>query len=284
MSDKFTKYSIYNRETGEILNDLTRKEKKTLDVMQSKINVVTKKKNDSEISNYINEILGSFNHLYYNNLIDKEYIFRFIYLCTYINYKGYVELGQAKKQNKLATKKDLFEIFNNLSRREIYNTINYFTENELIVEEIDGYIKINDKIINKGKLRSKKNVTRIFNETVQELYSSATPKEHKKLSLLIKILPFINFHYNVLCTNPEEENVKLIKQINLTELASLLGYSTTQRLKKDLFDLKVKDENVIMINLQSNKNMIYVNPRIYYKGNNVNYLNSLILQFDMGNN
>ena len=46
----------------------------------------------------------------------------------------------------------------------------------------------------------------------------------------------------------------------------MLQYSTTQKLRKGLMDLKVNGEPVIMISKINNKDMLVVNPKIYYKG------------------
>lgn len=235
------------------------------------------KKSETEFSQYIDENCGNFYFNYYNKYEVNQYIFRYMYLCTYMNYDGYLELGNAKGEGRLVLKKDLFEMLN-LSERECYNTINYLVENGLL-DISDKYIKVNSEICIKGKINKKKEVVRMFNNAIQEIYKKALPKEHKKIALLIKLLPYVHFDKNVICENPNEEYEELIKPLNLTQLANILNYSTTQKLKKGLMNLKVNNEFVIMISKVNNKDMIVINPKVYYKGNKLNEMKGIISLF-----
>ena len=60
-----------------------------------------------------------------------------------------------------------------------------------------------------------------------------------------------------------------------------MGYSTTQKLKKGLMDIKVKGQPVIMISKINNKDMLVVNPLIYYKGNDLKTMEGIINLFKM---
>lgn len=59
----------------------------------------------------------------------------------------------------------------------------------------------------------------------------------------------------------------------------MLQYSTTQKLRKGLMDLKVNGEPVIMISKINNKDMLVVNPKIYYKGGNIEKMEGIINLF-----
>ena len=74
---------------------------------------------------------------------------------------------------------------------------------------------------------------------------------------------------NVICRNATEDFMELVDYYTLTELADELSYSSTQKLKKGLMDIKVKGQPVIMIAKINNKDMLVVNPLIYYKGNDL---------------
>ncbi len=110
--------------------------------------------------------------------------------------------------------------------------------------------------------------TRIFIEPMRELYKSVEPREHKVLSYLLQILPFINTKYNVLCSNPDETELEFIDTLNLTDLCHLVSYGTSgmTRLRNNLEQFTVCGEPVFRIGKVNNKRCICINPRLYYGG------------------
>ena len=287
MNNKLTDYIVCDSKTGEYIQNLTVDEVEMLKdnyttANISKINDSNVRESENLFYQYIKETCGGFYFHYYNKMDINQHTFRFMYMCTYMNYKGYMELGNAKDEGRLCVKKDLIEILK-LGKTETYKTINYLLDNNLITIDKNEYVKINTNICVKGKLNNKKEVVRMFDDGIKEIYKNSLPKEHKKLALLIKILPYVHFDLNVICSNPNEEYPELIKPITLTELTKILDYSTTQRLKKGLMTLKVNNEYVIMITKISNKDMIVVNPKIYYKGNQLDKMEGIINLFKIAN-
>lgn len=247
-----------------------------------KVETRTKTKSKDDFYKYIDEKCGSFYFNYYDELESNQYIFRYIYLCTYLNYDNYLEFGNSKGDNKLMKKKDLFEVLK-LSEKETYRTMKYFIDYNLMNIKDDN-IKINRKICVKGKLREKdKSVVRVFDKAIQEIYNNSLPKEHKKLSLLIKLLPYVHFDMNVICKNTSIKNPSLIEPLTIGELSSLSGYSSNQKLKKGLMELKVNGEHVVMITKIANKDMVVINPKVYYKGNNIGEMQGVINLFKIIN-
>lgn len=283
-----SKKAVIDTETGELKGFLTNEQLFEFEKSNNPVSFTNSEynpKSKNELYKYIDENLGNF-YFMLNKIKDVEYKFRFAYLCTFMNYKGYIELGSAQKEGSLAVKKDLHEILTNLSRAERFNTIKYLEENELIGYN-KGYVVINNKYCIKGRTTRKqvKGAVRMFESGIKELYKNATPKEHKKLDLLIKLLPYIHFDMNIICENPKEENIDNITPYTLTQLAKLLEYTTTRRLKDNLFNLTIGEEQAIMIaSLGDKKNIIIINPKLYYRGNNIERLKAITDLFRIGKN
>lgn len=279
-------YILVDTKTGEDKGFLTYKEIKYLDdhrnngYVKMNDNIKKLKENKTDIQNLIEVQFGSFYFCKDKFLSKKDYIFRFLYLCTYMNYKNYIELGNGTNECRLIKKRDLSEIFYNLSRMEVYRTIKFFEENNMIKYDDNGLILVNNLFCVRGKCKAKGKI-RIFDNTIKELYENTSSKEHKKLGLLIELLEYLNFNYNIVCKNPNEENPKLIEPLTLSELAKILGYSRSQRLKDALFNLRISEEKVIMIAKFDNANMVIVNPRVYYKGTKYADLKGIITLFEI---
>jgi hypothetical protein len=174
--NKVTRYAVIDTNSGEITQYLTTEEKNSLDSKytsaspngESKLNDDNCRKNSDLFYMFIEEMCGNFYHNYYNNVVQHKYIFRFLYICTYMNFKNYIELGNSKGENKLANKKDIQEILK-LKDQQFYETYNYLIENKLILDD-EGYIRINSEFCNKGKLIKNNGVVRMFNNAIQYLY------------------------------------------------------------------------------------------------------------------
>ena len=225
---------------------------------------------------------GSFYFNFYNRFdeMENQYLFRFIYLCTYMNYDNFLSNG-----NRLLREDDLFDILL-LGKTECYKTKKIFVDKGLIIINDNKTILVNKNLCKKGKINKTKSieVVRMFNNAIQELYKKSRPKEHKRLALLIKLLPMINLRFNIVCKNPCEESIENVQPYTMAELCETLGYDKTHqsRLKRDLFKLTINDELVIGIFEKGNGKAIYVNPLLYYKGTKLEDVNSLISMFKVG--
>lgn len=239
--------------------------------------VIITKENQSEFQKRLLDTYGSFYFNFYKRLsIEGQFLFRFIYLCSFMNYDNYLSNGR-----RLLRESDLQDMLL-LGKSEYYKTKDYLLEKDLISIDADGLISINSKYCKKGKINKTKvvEVIRMFNNSIQELYQKALPREHKKLAILLDILPYINYKYNIICYNPTEENIELIKPIKMPDLCEMLGYdrSNSSRIKKQLFSLRANGEKVIGLWQVENVDALLVNPRVYYKGgedSGLDYLEAL---------
>lgn len=239
--------------------------------------IMRKKDEQSEENKKIAELFGSFFFGFYSRFpnVDRQFIFRFLYLCSYMNYDNYISDGK-----RLIKERNLEELFG-LSKRECQTTKMVFLNNDMIEVTDKGYILINPNICKKGDTIVRRNieVIRMFQDSIKELYRRALPREHKKLGLLVAILPYINHKYNVLCSNPEEEYIELVRPISMKQLCDIVGFDATNssKLKKQLLSLRVNRENVVMLCEKECGKAIFINPRVYYKdmGSELDYLEDM---------
>ena len=277
--------TLIDNETGEIILDDYKLDINDLKDKLESNDSLDKRKSNDEFYRYLDEELGSFYFLFYSlidNGIEPQYIFRFIYLCCYMDYKNRLLFGSAKEENRFMTEQDMEEVLK-LGKREYQKTKKSLIEHKLIKINKDNTVSINKKHCIKGDIpKQKKNdKVRMFEKGIKEIYENSNPREHKKLNILIQILPYINMQYNIICKNPYVENREEIKPITLTELTELVGYKNTFRLKKDLFKLRVAGQQVVMIVETDEGKFITINPKAYYKGTRVEGMKWLVDAFSI---
>lgn len=193
---------------------------------------------------------------------------RLMFLSTFLNYDGFL----AHDNRRAISKKNVASLLN-LTQSTFKRFWLQMTENEILKEE-NGLIYLNSAIFNKGKTdRLDSAMTRICVEGVRSLFEIADVKSHKTLSYVFKILPFINIQYNIACHNPQETDINKIQHFTLGEFCDMVGYdrSKTKRLMKDLFECTFDGKNAMRyvsdkFDMQTWR--IFVNPKIYYAGNN----------------
>ena len=251
------------------------------------IEVVNREKSEYEVLQ--NEIMGKFHFNIYKDLLsidlEPQYLTRFVYLCCFLDFND-SKVKWGKSNNKDALVKDLGLIWG-LSERECRNTKNALIEKVLITINEDKTISINKKYAFKGK--GKKNMrgsVKMFDNGFKEIYEQATSKEHKRLGILIKILPLVNYKWNLVCTNPEETDKDKIIPLSLKDLCRVVGYdeNNSNKLKRELLKVEVSGNSVICIHTMKNGNIISINPKVYYKGNSIEALEYLCTLFDIAMN
>lgn len=222
---------------------------------------------------YLQEQFGNFVHSRYDALLqrtnyDTATAFRFIYLCTYMEYDtGYI-LWKGKRINShyLA---DIFGVHKNT----ITNIKKKLFECELIFEDKDQYIYVNMDYCYRGDISNNKQYrqqcTRIFNDGIQSLYNNASDfRDHKMLGKLLLLLPYVNVYHNVICLNIKEKDWDKLEIPNSAQMDQIMHVSlnNNQKQMKRLMDIEVNGEPAVLTIKHKNVHMYGINPRIYYGG------------------
>ncbi|WP_195382539.1 hypothetical protein [Blautia wexlerae] len=213
-----------NLTTGELLGEgifMSKEELKRKQEAQIKrINYAHLMNNRSEFQTHISSNFGSFYFNNYMKLLTKlknnpALLFRFLYLCTYANYDGYLKYGL--NSSLYMKENDFGEVFK-LSKGMVTKLKKELYDNKLIKKYEDGRIAVNNDYYSRGKLYlgDMLNSSRVFDNGIRELYLNSNPREHKRIGVIVPLLPYLNRFYNILCENPLEKDENYIKPLTLT--------------------------------------------------------------------
>lgn len=255
----------------EIVNyaeKLSGTDEKTL-VSEEKRKFLEKLNNRNEFKQYIKNNYGSFFFNYYKEVLDMlkpQYLTRGLYLSCYLGYNGLLIADNPTRTIPLY-EEDLQRILG-LSRTETFRTKKELIDCGFLTINEDKTMMVNSKYCIKGELnkKSKTEKVRMFTDSIKEIYINSKPTEHKKLSLLFRLLPYVNLRWNVVCQNIEEEVRECIKPYTLKTLCEKLNQSHITKFKKDLTSITVGGKPVVIISTVMDKTKITINPKVYYKG------------------
>ena len=282
--------------TGEVvtLGDIEAglmKESAQVEARKQKGNEIRKSKEGFSV--FIDENFGSFFFNKYNKTLDKFMVdgkyesamaFRFLYLCTYMDYDNKLRFGCnfRGKERAFMVEKDLQEVLG-LSERETRNTKKFLLSLGILKMDSEGVLFVDKMYSKKGQITESFNreSTRVFDGAIRKLYEESKAIEHKKLGLFIKLIPYINFKFNILCFNPKEEVEELVKPMDMKDLCDVVGYAqkNSARLKRELFGIKVNGKFIIGTFETGAGSSIVINPNIFYAGNKLEELKWLTAMF-----
>lgn len=234
-------------------------------------------KQKTEFDEYI-ESLGQYSFLFYNYLkkidIPNEIKTRFIFLTAYIKYNSHGLLVDTDEKNQTPLDRNTLMIKLNIKEKAFIRTMTTLKESKLVVEKNKCYY-VNEKLVIRGKLTKQKmnqSFTRIFSNTIKELYYNCSIREQSQLYYFYAILPLVNFKYNCVCHNPNETDLHHIQKMSVQDICISVGYERTQwkRFWNALRGFKINNEYAIATTIIGDgfdNFLIKVNPKLYYAGN-----------------
>lgn len=300
MTKIYSRFTVRNEDTGEEIRMLL-KSNEELTVTDKARQLTNEQKNFLCKNNQLHEFthnLGGFiqmcyvkNELLFNELkIEKANISRLIYLATYIDYNNREEnlLIKYGENNKIIplSRNDIRKILG-LSERTFIRFLNDMKENNLIFINEDKYYVSSD-YFTKGKNKIEGDYTRIFINTTKLLFENCKTSQHKQLSYVYQLIPFMNHELNVVCDNPKETDFTKLNKLGLKDICKLLQISTDKksmnRFENDLlkFKIEVNDKTyfifkrVIVKGGNGKYDYFVINPKIAWSGNNVEIISDTI--------
>lgn len=251
----------------------------------------------NELKKYTSE-LGGYVHMFYvkNELlfnkvdIDRANVARLIYLSTYMDYNDRQENLLVKHgiDNKVEVlgRNDIKKLLN-LSERTFIDFMNNMIETNLIFK-VDNKYYINNEYFTKGKSDIQGDYTRIFINTTRILFESCTSKQHKQLSYMYQLIPFMNYNLNIICRNPNENDISKLEKLSLKEICEILKISTEKK-SMNIFENNLLKFNivvsgkkqfilkrVIVKGYNSRNDYFVINPNIAWSGNNIDEMKNVV--------
>lgn len=207
-------------------------------------------------------------------------------LCILATYSG--GSGKCYDKNRNEVKKTSLPQIWDVDRKNIIATYNnLLSVKAIFLDERDNII-INTNLFKYGKMEEinmeNQTYTRMFNEKLLGLYHNTSKKGRKQIGMMIRLLPHINYRYNVLCKNPDTYIKEEIQPLTWMDICDILGQdadSTVTRTKNSLMKLKVDGYSVVGQFTTSDGYHLVINPKVYYSGNKLEDIKHLYTMFNM---
>ena len=267
-------------------------------VLSPKQKEVIKKKSEiqqeqKEFRKYQKESLGNFVFFLYQHIDDLQEklgdndLVKYMYIGTFVKKDGILQ----KDDNRTNISKRQLKRMLDLVKSDFYKFYNKLIENNLIYEKDDNlYINVNyfyrGTIAQYEKLSQQKieEFTRMYTKTTRDMYENTTKRQHKRVAIAYKLLPYTHWKYNILCRNPLELEKGKLDMLTIRDVMQYLGYgmTNTTRFKRDFYGIKCYDSTIfasVQKNVDYADSTIIVNPHVFYRGNNIEELQGLLALF-----
>lgn len=283
---------IINEDTGEIKT--SRKLKDTDEVKIRSKEQQDYLKNKTDLGKMESD-LGGFYMLYYNEklfdgLISDTHIARVIYLATFVEYDTnklvFYENGQ---RNKSFTEKDIKELLG-IKKVQTYNDFKKEVLDSGIMTITNNGIYMSKKYFNKGKDKSSSYFMKMYIDTIRQLYKQTDTRQHKTLGYLFRLIPFIDYEFNIITRYPHTEQA-LEHLMVKKDIADLLNVdlNTYKKIEQQLLKLVITfrgktypllgDVSIKALNIETNRlcktSYYVVNPLIYSSINDYNVIDEI---------
>lgn len=222
------------------------------------------------------------NKTYEEDVLDSDSA-RIIFLASYMDYDGKLKFDDGT----LIRKQDLAQLLK-ISPNKFYELYKRLTGINLLVMNEDKSLSLNSNKFIKGKIKTKDEYTRLFIHAVRTLYENCGSREYESLGLVYRLIPYVNYKHNILCTNPHEKDVDKIEALTFADISTIFGYVKTRAsdvvniLSKfgiiDDYYGKLHIFGYIGVDLDISNSKIKVNPLLMYSGLNVD-MDDIVLSF-----
>lgn len=204
------------------------------------------------------------------SLTDNATLARFFYLVSYMGYDS--RLMNTKR--KVMTKMDAQRIMR-LSTSTFYRFWSEIEEKGLIKVQPNGEIAICSSMFHRGSISAtgySRGWMRIYRR-IRELYESVPASKHRYIGAILRMIPYINIEYNVLCYDPLETDIHEIEPMSMEAFCKEIGmtarnaeYYRDQYERITFHTEKGKASFCRSLFTSDGSEYIYINPEIMFAG------------------
>lgn len=144
----------------------------------------------------------------------------------------------------------------------------------------DGVLHAKGQAFVMGRLSAlpSKEYQKLYTSALKELYEKIPSRQHKRLGYALKMLPYLNFEYNVLCLDPTVSVYDEIIPLTVSDFCDEVGFDKTHasQLAADYGKLTftVNGSQEVFCKFMGNGRdvttaHIYINPRLVFKGSDL---------------
>lgn len=269
-----------DKEEVKIVPKLTEKQKRLLN------DKLEFKSHQNKLGGFVNVIFVS-NELLFNNLLNPQDTFRFIFMSTFLDYNNNLLVTRGICNTKRPITKHEIMVDMRVNKKPFDLFWSNLIKNELIYE-VEDKTYVNPKYFVKGKVPKEcgNEYSRIYIDTIKILYYGSVSKQHRSLGYILKLLPKMNYKTNYIVHNPNETNISMLKPYTLEEICEELRLSTDKsnmkKFYKSLNETTIKmDDNkeykvFTKITVDSKYDYFLINPLVVYKGKYMSDVNEML--------
>lgn len=215
--------------------------------------------------------------------LSKPSVARLMYLATFIGKEGVIENTNSDRTGRPLTQKEIVKRLA-CSEQTFWRFVKEVKEAGILSSE-HGVYRLALKHFRKGMLTSeeiaaiwsrREVITRLYIGAMRSLYDSSSPNLVSSLSYLFRMMPFVNREYNVVTTNPFEEDIFRDEPMSMGDFADIVGYrrSHMSHLCGVLESLRFMADDgpapvirqICAVRGKTERIFWWIDPRLYYGG------------------
>lgn len=206
---------------------------------------------------------------------------RLVYLATYSDYHNRLMLNE----QRIMHRKDLPKVMN-LKERKNREFISEMITKKYIVER-DEELFISDSFLYRGEKKERRynQKMKIFIKSVRNLYKHLDSRRHSYFGMIVQLIPYVNRRYNILCWNPEEQDIDQINSLTITDICKIVGRdpknydNLLEAITGLIFEVNgYKQAACSCVSFESGYRIIF-NPRLMYIGQDYKEVEVLCIFF-----
>jgi hypothetical protein len=158
-------------------------------------------------------------------------------------------------------KKDMIEVLKLSEKKStFYNFVDEMQKHNILIENNDKTFSINEKFHFKGFTKNNK-IIKTYSNMIIDLYGELSAND---FGLVYKMLPFLNYEFNVLCTNPQERDWDKVNFLNGNELAKVLEMRV-ETISRAIKRLVFRGQYLVASVRVGRTTKYYLNPSVFYR-------------------